>query len=77
MSYRADDRWREPIFLGLGVAQQTNPALIDRVLSDLIDPDEDGRSKAAERWQRDLILAAEIGRDRDWGYLRAQRVNVG
>jgi hypothetical protein len=37
---RTDDRWREPIFLGLGVVQQTNPALIDRVLTDLIDSDE-------------------------------------
>ena len=76
LRHRADDRWREPILLGLGVAQQTNPALLDRVLSDLIDAEEPGRSKAAERWQRDLILAGEIGADRDWGYLRTQRVNV-
>jgi hypothetical protein len=58
------------------VAQQTNPALLDRVLSDLIDAEEDGRSKPVERWQRDLIFAAEIGQDRDWGYLHTQRVNV-
>ncbi len=72
----ADDRWREPILLGLGVAQQTNPALLDRVLSDMIDAEEDGHAKLTERWQRDLIFAAEIGKDRDWSYLRTQRVNV-
>ena len=76
MQHRADDRWREPIFLGLGVAQQINPALLDRVLSDLIDEEEAGHPKLAERRQRDLIFAAEIGNDRDWGYLRTQRVNV-
>lgn len=76
LRYRGDDRWREPIMLGLGVAQQTNPALIDRVLSDLIDPYEGNQAKQIARWQRDLIFAAEIGRDRDWGYLRTQRVNV-
>jgi hypothetical protein len=72
LRYRTDDRWREPILLGLGVAQQTNPALLDRVLSDLIDPDEAGQPKPVERRQRDLIFAAEIGQDRDWGYLRTQ-----
>ncbi len=76
LRHRADDRWREPILLGLGVAQQTNPALLDRVLSDLIDPDEARQSKPVARRQRDLIFAAEIGVDRDWGYLRTQRVNV-
>jgi len=76
LRYRADDRWREPILLGLGVVQQTNPALLDRVLTDLIDPDEAGPPKSVERRQRDLIFAAEIGVDRDWGYLRTQRVNV-
>jgi len=76
LRHRADDRWREPIMLGLGVAQQTNPALLDRVLSDLVDAEENGQPKPAERRQRDLIFAAEIGLDRDWGYLRTQRVNV-
>ncbi len=76
LRHRTDPRWREPIFLGLGVAQQINPALIDRVLTDLIDGEEAGRPKPIERRQRDLILAAEIGQDRDWGYLRVQRVNV-
>ncbi len=76
MMHRADDRWREPIFLGLGVIQQTKPELIDRILVDLIDRKENGRNKSADRWQRDLILAAEIGIDRDWNYLRIQDVNV-
>lgn len=76
MQHRTTDRWREPIFLGLGVTQRFNPTLIDRVLSDLIDCDEDGMPKSVERWQRDLILAAEIGVDRDWNYLRTQQVNV-
>lgn len=76
MQQRDDDRWREPILLGLGVVQEINPALIDRVLSDLIDRDEAGRPKPVERWYRDLIFAAEIGVDRDWNYLRTQQVNV-
>ncbi|HEY3230261.1 MAG TPA: NACHT domain-containing protein [Roseiflexaceae bacterium] len=76
LRYRADDRWREPIFLGLGVAQQYNPALIDRVLSDLIDRQEGNTDKPEERWWRDLLLADEIGQDRDWSYLRALRINV-
>lgn len=76
LKHRVDDRWREPIFLGLGVAQQFNPALIDRILSDLMDAKEGGRAKVAPQRQRDLILAAEIGEDRDWNYLRALRVNV-
>jgi hypothetical protein len=76
LKHRADDRWREPIFLGLGAIQPTKPELIDRFLTDLIDHDEDGHRKPAESWQRDLILAAEIGVDRDWNYLRTQQVNV-
>ena len=76
LQHRSDDRWREPILLGLGVAQQYNPTLIDRVLSDLIDPQEGGTDKPAERWWSDLLLADEIGQDRDWSYLRALRVNV-
>ncbi|MDZ4722163.1 MAG: SUMF1/EgtB/PvdO family nonheme iron enzyme, partial [Roseiflexaceae bacterium] len=75
--YRADDRWREPIMLGLGVAQQSRPELVERILTDLIDPEETGNTtKERVRWQRDLILAAEIGVDRDWNYLRTQDVKV-
>jgi formylglycine-generating enzyme required for sulfatase activity len=74
--HRAEDRWREPILLGLGVAQQSRPELIERILTDLIDREESGRPKDAPRWYRDLILAAEIGVDRDWNYLRTQEVAV-
>lgn len=77
MQHRADDRWREPIFLGLGVVQEYTPALIDRILGDLIDPDEDGKPKNPERWLDDLVLVLEIGQDRDWNSLRTQGVNVG
>jgi Sulfatase-modifying factor enzyme 1/NACHT domain len=71
---RADERWREPIALGLGVVQRFYPMLadrIERVLSELIDPDERGRPKLRARWYRDLILAAELGQERDWNLLRA------
>ena len=76
LRHRADDRWREAIFLGLGVAQQYNPTLLDRVLSDLIDRQEGPADKPPDRWARDLVLADEIGQDRDWSYLRALRINV-
>lgn len=76
MRHRADDRWREPIVLGLGAAAQSQPTLIDRVLADLVDGEEQGKPKPAERWFSDLLLAAAVGRDRDWDYLRALGVNV-
>ena len=73
MQYRHDDRWREPIFLGLGVAA----ADLNGVLEALLDPDEDDTAKPVARWYRDLIMAAEIGEDRDWEHLRLQhRVRV-
>lgn len=74
--HRNDDRWREPIMLGLGAIQRINPALIENILYDLIDDEETGRQKTAYQLLQDLILAAEIGKDRDWSYLRTQRVNV-
>jgi formylglycine-generating enzyme required for sulfatase activity len=76
MQRRAEDRWREPIFLGLGVVQKANPALVSDILARLIHRREGKQRKPAERWYRDLILAAEIGVDRDWSYLRTQRVDV-
>jgi formylglycine-generating enzyme required for sulfatase activity len=76
MQHRPDDRWREPIMLGLGVMQKTRPELIETILTRLISTDEDEGVKPIERWQRDLILAAEIGQDRDWDYLRTQSVDV-
>jgi formylglycine-generating enzyme required for sulfatase activity/energy-coupling factor transporter ATP-binding protein EcfA2 len=73
LQHRTDDHWREPIALGLGVIHSLEPALtdrIDRILTELIDPDEGGRPKPAERRYRDLILAAELGVERDWERLR-------
>jgi formylglycine-generating enzyme required for sulfatase activity len=69
LHYRADDRWREPIFLGAGLLR---PAELQNLLSDLIDREESGAAKAVVRWYRDLVLAAEIGKDRDWNYLRTR-----
>jgi formylglycine-generating enzyme required for sulfatase activity len=66
---RADDRWREPIMLGAGLLR---PAELNTLLTDLIDPEEQNRAKPVERRQRDLILAAEIGADRDWNLLRTR-----
>nr|WP_052295025.1 SUMF1/EgtB/PvdO family nonheme iron enzyme [Oscillochloris trichoides] len=65
MDHRADDRWREPIFLGAGLMP---PAVLNALLTDLIEADE----KEPQRWYRDLILAAELGHDRDWSYLRTR-----
>ncbi|MEI7646403.1 MAG: SUMF1/EgtB/PvdO family nonheme iron enzyme [Chloroflexales bacterium] len=76
LSRRAEDRWREPIFLGLGVIQAINPYLVEKVLRTLIDHREEGTKKSITRWYRDLILAAELGKDRDWAYLREQEVDV-
>jgi formylglycine-generating enzyme required for sulfatase activity len=69
LQHRADDRWREPILLGAGLLR---PAELNMLLADLIDIEEQGRAKPVERWQRDLILAAEIGADRDWNLLRTR-----
>ena len=71
LRHRADDRWREPILLGLGVVQQANPFLVEAILRSLLDRNEDA-AKASARRYRDLILAAEIGKDRDWATLRRQ-----
>lgn len=73
---RGEDRWREPIFLGLGVVQATNPYLVEKMLRTLVDQCEEGGEKPVARWHRDLILAAELGKDRDWAYLRDQEVDV-
>ncbi|HEU4328813.1 MAG TPA: SUMF1/EgtB/PvdO family nonheme iron enzyme [Roseiflexaceae bacterium] len=69
LAHRADDRWREPLLLGLGLAR---PGDLDRLLFELIDRAEAGQPKPRERWYRDVILAAEIGADRDWTYLRTR-----
>ncbi|WP_097654592.1 NACHT domain-containing protein, partial [Candidatus Chloroploca asiatica] len=76
LARRDDDRWREPLFLGVGVVQATNPFLVEKVLRVLIDRREQGAAKPVARWYRDLILAAELGVDRDWTYLAEQQVDV-
>jgi formylglycine-generating enzyme required for sulfatase activity len=63
MEHRADDLWREPIFLGLGLAP---PADLDDVFDELLKRGD----KPRERWYRDLILAAELGEDRKWSSLQ-------
>jgi formylglycine-generating enzyme required for sulfatase activity len=73
LEHRTDDRWREPIFLGLGTIQEGNPWLIESVLRRLIQRDE---QDDPAHWYRDLILAAEIGEDRDWAYLAEQGLDV-
>ena len=72
MQHRDQDRWQVPIMLGLGVVQPTNPHLIEIVLRRLLDRHDHGKPKDDERWYRDLLLAADIGVDRDWNYLREQ-----
>ncbi len=67
MQHRADDRWREPLFLGMGLAP---PADLNDLLEALLDREEDEQPKPTACWYRDLILAAELGQDRDWAYLR-------
>jgi formylglycine-generating enzyme required for sulfatase activity len=67
LEHRADDRWREPIMLGLGLAP---PADLDDVLEALWKPHESRRAKPRACWYRDLVLAAEIGEDREWAYLQ-------
>jgi formylglycine-generating enzyme required for sulfatase activity len=76
MEHRGDDRWREPILLGLGTIQDSNPWLIESFLRRLLDQREHERDKPADRWYRDLILAAEIGEDRNWRYLRDLHLEV-
>ncbi|WP_165774600.1 SUMF1/EgtB/PvdO family nonheme iron enzyme [Candidatus Viridilinea mediisalina] len=76
LARRQEDRWREPIFLGLGVIQATNPYLVEKLLRTLIMRHEGEHAKTDACWYRDLILAAELGHDRDWSYLREQEVDV-
>ncbi len=71
MQHRADDRWREPIFLGLGLAP---PADLDDVFDALLDCQEYQQNtvKLPQRRYRDLILAAELGIDRTWSSLQTE-----
>jgi formylglycine-generating enzyme required for sulfatase activity len=67
LEHRIDDRWHEPIMLGLGLAP---PADLDDVLEALVQPDENGQRKSSEHWYQDLVLVSEIGADREWTYLQ-------
>ena len=69
LAHRMEDRWREPIFLGAGLMA---PLVLDRLLNDLLEREEGNGAKPVARWYRDLILAAEIGADRDWTFLRTR-----
>lgn len=78
MRHRHDERWREPIALGLGALHRLHPELADRlqrILIDLIDIEERGQPKPTARWYRDLIFAAELGQERDWAVLE-QSINT-
>ncbi len=66
LRYRDAERWREPILLGAGLLP---PATLWCLLDALLAREEHGLAKPAERWQRDLILAAEISEDRTWARL--------
>jgi energy-coupling factor transporter ATP-binding protein EcfA2 len=77
MSHRNDDRFREPIFLGLGMLQEDKQGwlLIEKIIQRLLIHEEgSGRIKAVDQWIQDLILAAEIGVDRNW--IRLKEVGV-
>jgi formylglycine-generating enzyme required for sulfatase activity/energy-coupling factor transporter ATP-binding protein EcfA2 len=69
MQHRGDDRWREPIFLGLGLAP---PADLDDVFDALLATHDYQQTdaKSVARRYRDLILAAELGVDRKWSSLQ-------
>jgi formylglycine-generating enzyme required for sulfatase activity len=72
MELRGNDRWREPIFLGFGVVMQAElgAPVLKELLIDLTHRcDAHGTDKPVARWYRDLILAADLGADRDWALL--------
>jgi formylglycine-generating enzyme required for sulfatase activity len=67
LEHREDDRWRVPIKLGMGVAHK---AVLNSVLHALVARQQQGVNKSITRWYRDLLLVAEIGKDRNWDMLR-------
>ncbi|WP_054537389.1 NACHT domain-containing protein [Herpetosiphon geysericola] len=79
LALRRDDRWREPIFLGVGCLTKASlgSAKIDQLLTTLVDSDayEAGEMHQYD-WYRDLILAAELGADCDWGLLNGKQIKV-
>ncbi|ABX07750.1 putative signal transduction protein with Nacht domain (plasmid) [Herpetosiphon aurantiacus DSM 785] len=79
LALRRDDRWREPIFLGVGCLTKARlgSAKIEQLLTTLVDSDayEAGEMHQYD-WYRDLILAAELGADCDWGLLHGKQIKV-
>ncbi|XSG74023.1 NACHT domain-containing protein [Herpetosiphon llansteffanensis] len=80
LALRRDDRWREPIFLGVGclTSESLGASKIGELLTALTDQYEyhsDNRKNLHE-WYRDLVLAAELGADRDWGLLSGTGIDV-
>ena len=79
LALRRDDRWREPIFLGIGCLTKARlgSAKIEQLLTALVDSDgyEAGEMHQYD-WYRDLILAAELGADCDWGLLHGKQIKV-
>lgn len=65
------DLWSEPLMLGIGHLHTTNtsPEKIEIILNDLCS----STSKTNTQWYKDIIFAAEIGKDRDWDMLQ----NIG
>ena len=79
LSHRTDDRFREPLFLGLGMLQEDKQGwlLIEKILARLISRDEAHKQpKTIKRWGLDLLLAAELGADRNWHRLKELGVDT-
>jgi len=82
LAVRHDDRWREPIFLGVGCLadEKMGASKISEFLAALISPSEFRSQpripKHRYTWYRDLILAAELGVDRDWDMLNGANIDV-
>ncbi|MCA0352640.1 MAG: SUMF1/EgtB/PvdO family nonheme iron enzyme [Chloroflexi bacterium] len=80
LALRRDDRWREPIFLGVGclTSESLGASKISELLTALIDQYEyhSDHRKHLYAWYRDLVLAAELGADRDWGLLSGAGIDV-
>ena len=82
LALRRDDRWREPIFLGVGclTSESLGTSKIGELLAALINPYEfrskPRKHKHRHEWYRDLVLAAELGADRDWGLLSGTGIDV-
>ncbi|ABX07791.1 putative signal transduction protein with Nacht domain (plasmid) [Herpetosiphon aurantiacus DSM 785] len=80
LALRHDDRWREPIFLGVGclTSESLGSSKISELLTALIDRYDYGSDtcKPSHVWYRDVVLAAELGFDRDWGLLSGTGIDV-